>query len=356
MTNKIIPPSRSGGQLAAGGTSGGPPGPPGTVRLAEIEFTDLIMSANGVCLMRGVDTPEGGPLVNINDAYIEDINDLRLVCINKGQRENEFFVDHDGVRYRVSVINDLDGTWYALRKSKTVIPPINSLGFPRPVVTHLAKLASRKGLIILAGATGQGKTTTAYSILNAYLHSFGNIAVTIEDPPEMMLNGPRGKFGHCFQLKLDTDESFGEALERSMRYTPKYILMGEIRRAHDASQALRAAISGHLVLTTIHAGNVIEAINSLLTLTARADDNVGFAREQLANGLAGVIHQTLLTQRDPRTGKSRKALKTEMLFVGDDPGIRSMIREGDTNQLVTYIAQQKSKIDQDKEPVELSKN
>lgn len=352
--NKIIPTAKSGGQVVAGGASGGPLDG-GMVRLAEIEFTDLIMSANGVCLMRGVDTPENGPLVNINDAYIEDINDLRLVCIQKGQHENEYFVDHDGVRYRVSVINDLDGTWYALRKSKTVIPPINSLGFPRPIVTHLAKLASRKGLIILAGATGQGKTTTAYSILNAYLHSFGNIAVTIEDPPEMMLNGPRGKFGHCFQLKLGHDETFGEALERSMRYTPKYILMGEIRRAHDASQALRAAISGHLVLTTIHAGNVVEAINSILTLTARADDNVGFAREQLANGLAGVIHQQLITQRGAN-GRSRKVLKTEMLFVGDDPGIRSMIREGDTNQLGTFIEQQKSRVALDKEPVKLNAN
>jgi Tfp pilus assembly pilus retraction ATPase PilT len=325
------------------------------VRLADIEFTDLIMSANGACMMRGVDTPEIAPLVSIDDEYIEDINDLRMACIQKGQHENEFHVDHDGVRYRIAVINDLDGTWFAVRKSKTVIPPIGSLGFPRPIVTHLAKLASRKGLIILAGATGQGKTTTAYSILNAYLHSFGNIAVTIEDPPEMMLNGPRGKFGHCFQLKLGPDESFGDALERAMRYTPKYILLGEIRRAHDASQALRAAISGHLVLTTIHAGNVIEAINSLLTLTARADDNIGFAREQLANGLAGVIHQQLVTQRGER-GSIRKVLKTEMLFIGDDPGIRSMIREGDTSQLGTFIEQQKSRVALDKEPVKLNTN
>jgi twitching motility protein PilT len=349
---KLIPTAK--GAVSAGGASGGPPGPPGTTRLADIEFTDLIMSENGACMMRGVDTPENGPLVSINDEYIEDINDLRLACIQKGQHENEFHVDHLGVRYRVAVINDLDGTWYAVRKSKTIIPPINSLGFPRPIVTHLAKLASRKGLIILAGATGQGKTTTAYSILNAYLHSFGNIAVTIEDPPEMMLNGPRGKFGHCFQLKLQPDETFGDALERAMRYTPKYILLGEIRRAHDASQALRAAISGHLVLTTIHAGNVIEAINSLLTLTARADDNIGFAREQLASGLAGVIHQQLITQRGP-TG-NRKVLKTEMLFLGDDPGLRSMIREGDTSQLGTHIEQQKSRVAGDKEPVKLNPN
>lgn len=320
------------------------------VRLAKIEFSDLIMSANGACLMRGVDTPENAPLISVNDEYIEDIDDLRMQAMQKGQHENEFHIDHDGVRYRVAVINDIDGTWYAIRKPKQIIPPINTLGFPRPIVTHLAKLAGKKGLLILAGATGQGKTTTAYSILNAYLHSFGNIAVTIEDPPEMMLNGAQGRFGHCFQLKLQPGETFGEALERSMRYTPKYILLGEIRRAHDASQALRAAISGHLVITTIHAGTVIEAINSILTLTTKSDDNVSFAREQLANGLAGVIHQTLVTQRDAQ-GKQQKRLKTEMLFVGDDMGIRSMIREGDTNQLGSFIMQQKNKVAKNLEPV-----
>lgn len=352
---KLIPLAKGSTPSAGAGTAGKPPGPSALVKLADIEFTDLIMSANGRCMMRGVDTPENGPLVTIDDEYIADINELRLACIQKGQHALEFHVDHDGVRYRIAVIDDLDGTWYAIRKSKTVIPPISTLGFARPVLSHLSKLAHRKGLIILAGATGQGKTTTAYSILNAYLHSFGNIAVTIEDPPEMMLNGPRGKFGHCFQLKLGEKETFGDALERAMRYTPKYILLGEIRRAHDASQALRAAISGHLVLTTIHAGNVVEAINSLLTLTARADDNVNFAREQLANGLAGVIHQRLITERDARTGASRKRLKTEMLFVGEEAGIRSMIREGDTSQLGTFIEQQKAKVGRDEEPVTLDK-
>lgn len=323
--------------------------------LASIEFTDLIISATGVCLMRGVDTPENGPLVSVNPEHLEDVDALRMACIAKGQHENEFYHDHGGVRYRVSVINDLDETWFALRKPQLVIPPINKLGFPRPIVTHLAKLASRSGIIILAGATGQGKTTTAYSILNAYLHSYGNIAVTIENPPEMMLNGPRGKFGHCFQLKLGPGETFAEALERSLRYTPRYILLGEIRRPHEASQAMRAAISGHLILTTIHAGNVIEAINSLLTLTAGSDDNLGFARDQLANGLAGVIHQKLVSHRG-KDGRIQKGLKTEMLFVGDDPGIRSMIRSGDTNQLSTFIEQQKSRVANDEEPVKLNAN
>ena len=319
-------------------------------RLKDIDFTDLLLSVNGACIMRGASGP--GPLQAISEDHIEDIHELRLAAMNKGQNESEFYVDHDEIRYRVSVINDLDGIWYAIRKSKSVIPNINSLGFARPVINYLGKLGRRSGLIILAGATGHGKTTTAYSLMNAYLNAFGNIAVTIEDPPEMVLNGPRGKFGHCFQLKLGPDETFGDALHRSMRYTPQYILMGEIRSAHDASQALRASISGHLVVTTIHAGNVIEAINSMLTLTAHGDDSVDFAREQLSSGLAGVIHQRLMNTPG-QNGKSKKVLKTQMLFTGDDMGIRSKIADGKTAQLSSDIALQANRIKSDEEPVKL---
>jgi Tfp pilus assembly pilus retraction ATPase PilT len=322
-------------------------------RLAEIDFTDIILSQNGACMMRGLGRSEG--LISVDEGYLDDLHDLRLAVIQKGQHENEYFVDHDGVRYRVSVITDVDGVWYTLRKSKSVIPAINTLGFPVPILKTIAKLATRSGLLIIAGATGQGKTTTAYSIINAFLHHYGNIAVTIEDPPEMILNGPRGKFGHCFQLKLEKGESFGEALEKSMRYVPKYILLGEIRRGHDAAQALRAAISGHLVITTIHAGNVVEAINSLLTLTARADDNVAFARDMLANGLAGVIHQKLTT-KEVKPNRFKKELVIQSMFVGNDPGIRSMIRSGDTAQLSTPIKQQEALVKGEKEPVSFTEN
>lgn len=341
--------------LARVSGASGPPAPRGN-RLRDLDFTDMLLSDSGKCLMRGVASGRDSPLVAIDDEMIVDLESLREAVMAQSQSEREFHLDFDGVRYRISVIEDLDGIWYAVRKPSEGIPRIGELGFPNTVVRHLGKLGTRSGLVLLAGATGQGKTTTAYSILNAYLHSFGDIAVTIEDPPELMLNGKIGNGGHCFQLKLAPGQTFGEALERSLRYTPRYILMGEIRRPHDAVQALRAAISGHLVLTTIHAGSVIEAINSTLSLTAQADANLTFAREQIANGLAGIIHQKLVRNPDPKA-KRRRVLKAEILFAGGSASdVRALIRDGNTSQLSSAIEQQRSRVARGDDPIEMDRN
>lgn len=307
-------------------------------RLKALDFTDLYMSSRGDVLIRGTDS-SNGPLTDIGDDMISDLDDLRQIVLSKGQNNKEFFTDYDGVRYRVSRIRSQSDDWFTLRKSKTRIPRITQLsGFPVPLIRYLAQLGHHHGLIVLSGATGQGKTTTAYSLLQEYLFAFGDIAVTIEDPPEMMLDGPVGKFGRCFQLRLDDGEDFGTALHDAMRYTPRYIFLGELRKSYDASQALRAAISGHLVITTTHAGSVEETLDSLIKLTS-GEENVEFARDLLASGLAGVVHQTL----ERRKGK-RPHLHVKFLFPGNDVGTRSLIRDGATNQLSTQIEQQEARV------------
>ena len=327
-----------------------------TRRLSQMRFTDLWISDTGNCLMRGADASKSAPLAALSDEMadrINDLNDLRIICMSRGQHEKEFHVDHDGIRYRVSVIKDINGVWYAIRKPLDKIPPVKKLGLPLGAAQYLGKLGSRAGLIIIAGATGNGKTTTAYSLLNGFLNHYGGIAVTIEDPPEMMLSGRRGIAGNCFQLKLEKGETFGQALESALRYRPNYILMGEIRRAEDAAQALRAAMSGHLVITTLHAGSVVEAINQILTLTAKADDNVGFAREQLAAGIAGILHQKLDAISD-RAGQTTMRLTANMLFAGNsDSGVRSKIRDGEIVQLSTEIALQRNLMAAGKMPIDL---
>lgn len=311
------------------------------VRLRDLEFTDLYMSATGQVLIRGVDDAEG-PLTDVPPDAVADLDDIQLAVMAEAQKgRKEFFIDFDEVRYRVSRIQSLDGDWYTLRKSKTKIPRLKELGgFPPPVMRHLAWLGGRSGLILLAGATGQGKTTTACALLREYLLAFGDIAVTIEDPPEMMLNGPHGNFGRCFQLRLEEGETFGSALVSALRYTPRYIFLGELRKASDASQALRAAISGHLVITTIHAGSIEEAINSMIKLTSAGEESVEFSRDLLANGLAGVIHQRLVRPK----GSARRKLVVRTLFFGEDQGLRAMVRDGHVNQIGTAIEQQAARV------------
>lgn len=321
------------------------------VRLRDLEFTDLYMSHTGQVLIRGVDDAEG-PLTEVPDDVVVDIDRLQMAVFAEGQKNRkEFFLDFDEVRYRVSRIQSLDGDWFTLRKSKTRIPRLKELGgFPPPIMKHLAWLGGRSGLILLAGATGQGKTTTACTLLREYLLAFGDIAITIEDPPELMMNGPHGNFGRCFQLRLDENETFGSALVSAMRYTPRYIFLGELRKSSDASQALRAAISGHLVISTIHAGSIEEAINSMIKLTSAGEESVDFSRDLLANGLAGVIHQKLTKVKG---GGNRKRLQVKTLFFGEDNGIRSLVREGHVNQIGTFIEQQQSRVINGKTPLDI---
>ena len=321
------------------------------VRLRDLEFTDLYMAHGGQVLIRGVDDAEG-PLTNVPLGVVADIDDIQLAVMAEAQRgRKEFFIDFDDVRYRVSRIQSLDGDWYTLRKSKTKIPRLKELGgFPPPVMKHLAWLGNRSGLILLAGATGQGKTTTACTLLKEYLLAFGDIAVTIEDPPELMMNGPHGNFGRCFQLRLEEGETFGSALVSALRYTPRYIFLGELRKASDASQALRAAISGHLVISTIHAGSIEEAINSMIKLTSAGEESVDFSRDLLANGLAGVIHQRLVKLKGQG---NRKKLVVKTLFFGEDQGLRAMVRDGHVNQIGTHIEQQAARVLNGKMPLDL---
>jgi twitching motility protein PilT len=210
----------------------------------------------------------------------------------------------------------------------------------------LGKLGRRHGLILFAGATGNGKTTTACSLLQEYLLTFGDVAITIEDPPELPLNGKHGQFGRCFQIRVENGD-FGRAMSQTMRYNPRYILLGEIRTPYEASQALRAAINGHLVITTIHAGSIMEAINSLLKLVS-GQENLELARGVLADGLAGVIYQKLM-----KSNKGKKP-KLDFLFAGfngSDAGVRSKIRHGKIEQLSTEVQQQATRVLNGKLPI-----
>src|SRR3546814_3251127 len=111
-----------------------------------------------------------------------DLDELhRRVCA-RGQREREFFLDFDEVRYRVSKIESINGNWYALRRAKSPIPRFGTLGLHARVVQYLGLLGRKHGLILFAGATGQGKTTTACSLLQEFLIHYGDVAIAIEDP------------------------------------------------------------------------------------------------------------------------------------------------------------------------------
>ena len=304
----------------------------------------------GRALIRGIAESEG-PLVAVPDNVADDIERLHGIVCDKGDHEREFMIDYDGVRYRCSKIVTVKEVWYALRRAKTPIPRLGILRLMPKAVQHLSWLGKQSGLIVIAGATGQGKTTTASMLLREYLLAYGEVAVTVEDPPELPLEGEY-PFGQCFQLKVENGD-FGAQMRATMRYMPRYILLGEVRDPPAASQALTAAINGHLVSTTIHAGSITEALQRLLKI-ASVEDDLELAAGILADGLAAVIHQKMLKVRDPATGLTRVSIVPQFLFTGKEHKVRTKIRERKFETLKDDIEQQRIKMSSGRDPVEIN--
>jgi competence protein ComGA len=150
------------------------------------------------------------------------------------------------------------------------------------LMTPLLNLSS--GLILISGSTGSGKTTTLYTILNAYHHQK---IYTIEDPIETYHDS-------LIQLQVNErqDLSFNSALKQILRHDPNIIVIGEIRDENEAKAALRCALTGHLVFSTIHANSADQTINRL--------ENLGLVRSEISTVLLLIIHQKLQTNGNKR--------------------------------------------------------
>lgn len=252
-----------------------------------------------------------------------------------------------GESYRVERVMTSTGVQYNCRKMPQKTPDIHQLNLPTPVVNHLIGLAQTSGLILLGGPTGMGKTTTCSALIKEYLETFGGFVYTVEDPPEMPLNGlyvaKRGGFGLCKQTAIE-NEQWGDGLKSALRSKPRYILVGEIRTPETASQCLRAATSGHLVLSTIHANSVEDALNSVIKYAAAAGLQESLASDLLARGILAVVHQKL-------DGMYAQKPVIRCAFANPNPNaadqMRGTIREGKIN-LATLIETQENKMLQGK--------
>ncbi len=257
-------------------------------------------------------------------------------------------IDFEGLRCRLSRQKMSDHTtWVCARRITTAIPDINKLGFATQIVGHMHDLGRRDGLILISGATGSGKTTTAVGMVADFLRTYGGTAITIEDPVEYMLKGRHGEGGQCFQVEVKNEEDWAVSLKRALRWAPRYIYVGEIRTPKAAEQVLRAATTGHLVITTVHAGAPEEALMGLLFLAEQA---MGPGVQNiLAAGLTALIYQTMR-----ETGPFIRYLFTE----ADSPGdpIRALIRENKIGMISTYIDRTASRMNSADDPVVASKN
>lgn len=325
--------SRSEGDAALDG-----PFPP---TLSDLDFMDLYVSTSGIGYFRSNMSMTLSPMPpSLNSALASLIRSLTHRVAARPDRR-EFSISYDGVTYRVALLDAIDGLWYVLRRGPAQVPEIRELGIHPRIAAELIELGreNNNGMVVIAGKTGDGKTTTACALLAAWLGHFGGVGVTIEDPPEFPLHGPkRSGEGYCFQRDVQ-EKAFGDAMAATMRYAPRFILLGEIRSEAAAREALRASINGHLVLTTVHAGRIEDALQRLLDLAADSDGRVA-AQATLAAGLSGIIHQRLLGDGTDRRLEMKFLFPRQAL---SDP-IRTIIRSGRIEQLGTEIESQLNRV------------
>ena len=227
-------------------------------------------------------------------------------------------------RFRVNGFRQRGATSFAFRVIPSEIPNFAKLGLPAGV-TRLAE--ERRGLVLVTGATGSGKTTTLASMLDHINRTRRQHIVTIEDPIEI-LHPDRGCIVNQREVGLDT-ASFEQALRRVLRQDPDVILIGELRDTETAHTALQAAESGHLVFSTLHTIDAAETIGRMIEFFPPAKQQQ--IRSILAGTLRGVISQRLL----PRVAGGRVASVEVMVT---NSRIQDLIRENRPDEITDAIA------------------
>lgn len=223
---------------------------------------------------------------------------FELLELCRTHTDDQFLLFHNGFFYRVQRDpGPIDGTYFRVRRIQEDAPRLQTLATPLPPYLPellLNKELQRGGLILIVGGTGQGKTTTASAIVVSRLLKFGGFAYTIEDPPEMPLNGWHDS-GYCSQTFVSRSaenqwqESIKDALRSQPAATKSILYIGEVRDQDCAKGLLRAASSGFLVVATAFGLDIQNGLQSLVQLTG---DN-SFALNDLANSLRLVIYQRI---------------------------------------------------------------
>ena len=237
----------------------------------------------------------------------------------------DFALAHeDGTRFRVSVFKERKRWGCVLRMIPSTLLTLEQIGLPDTVKELLFK---PRGLILVTGPTGSGKSTTLASMLNVINRERGVHIITIEDPIE---------FYHTSQKSLVTQRevgddvpSFAEAIRRALRQDPDVILVGEMRDLETIGAAITAAETGHLVFGTLHTTGAAETVDRIVD--AFPTNQQAQIRTQLAAGLQAVISQILLPKLGP-DGEVHGRIAAFEIMISTD-AIRSRIRDNKTNMI-----------------------
>ena len=229
-----------------------------------------------------------------------------------------------GNRCRIHIFKQQGHPSVALRLLSDRIPKLDTLGLP-PAPLILQGL--HKGIVLVTGETGSGKSTTLAALLDYINHTKKCHIVTLEDPVEYMYTPDKAAINQR-EVGKDT-ESFASGLRASLREDPNVILIGEMRDRETIETAITAAETGHLVFGTLHTGSASDAVDRIVQVFPEGMQTQ--IRLQLSMCLQAVITQQLLPKK-----AGGRVLACEMMVVTD--AIRNLIRNGNTPQIVNAIA------------------
>ena len=275
-----------------------------------------------------------GSLVPLNEARLTkaELETFARALMTAEQAERfaqtgelDFSFSLPGVgRYRLNAFRQRGAVGMVIRLIPFAIPAPEVLGLP-PVTLELAKL--QRGLVLVTGPTGSGKSTTLASLID-YINRHRNChIVTIEDPIEYM-HEHRQSLVNQRELGSDT-LSFASALRAVLRQDPDVVLVGEMRDLETISTAVSAAETGHLVFSTLHTNDATQTVDRIIDVFPPHQQQQ--IRVQLAAVLQAVLSQQLLPRAD---GRGRVAAIEVLLAT---PAVRNLIREGKTHQIPTVL-------------------
>ncbi len=226
-------------------------------------------------------------------------------------------------RFRVSIFSQMGNTSIVLRRLETRIPTLDvpMAGSPKLPDSFRNIAKEKNGIVLVTGATGSGKTTSLAAVLNEINETQSVHIITLEDPVEYRHPHKKATFN---QREMGTDFiSFSDGLRAALRQAPKVILVGEMRDRETVEIALRAAETGHLVLSTLHTVDAGQTINRILGMFSIEEENQ--IRIRMADLVRWVVSQRLL----PKVGGGRVAA---FEIMGTNLRIKDVIRHGETEE------------------------
>ena len=296
---------------------------------AENKASDLHIQADAVPMLR-----IGGTLRAVDSPPLSEQEVIAFIASIAPRQEQELasyfakgldfsYAIPDVTRFRCSAFRQLGKAGIVMRVIRLKIPSIEDLHLPK-VVADIA--LSRRGLTLLTGTTGSGKSSTLAAMIDLINQNHACKIITVEDPIEYVHSNKKSLLSQI-EVGLDTP-SFGHALRQALRQNPDVILVGELRDLESLRMALQAADTGHQVFSTVHSSTAAQTIDRIIAMFPPAEHKLLLM--QLANSIEAIISQRLIPTR-------KEGLRPAVEIMRGTPVAQKLITDSKTSELREYI-------------------